>query len=130
MFVPSGHISPASFAASIIAKFAELMVCATPKIVCVEGLPRRNSEPSSISSSLNENRKHECFSGIRKRATHIKDAECSLLATFLILATAGSGTSNQIFRASIDASRTPLEGSEVMYSYGASTCCYLVSDTS
>lgn len=40
------------FKASTNKKSAELIICAKPKITCVDGRPRRSSEESSTSSSL------------------------------------------------------------------------------
>jgi len=63
-----------------------------PKTQCVAGLLRRSGEPSSISSSIN-------------------DEVCNPWRTLLMCSVVFEGTSYQTFRASIAAFLIPFEGS-------------------
>lgn len=53
--------------------------------------------------------------------THIKDALCKEATILLIPHSVCSGTEIQVLRASAKASRRPFDGSELIYSKGATT---------
>lgn len=109
-----------SFMTSMSKKLALFIVEGAPNTVWVAGWPRRRSEESSMSSSLCQSarNRHWLISN-----TYIRDELCSFWAMILIVCTIEFGSTSQTLRASIRASRTPLEGRELMYLKGACKGC-------
>lgn len=57
-----------------------------------------------------------------REVQYISEALCRVLAMDLRSFTFRSGSMSQTFKASMNASRTPLDGSEAMYSAGLRRC--------
>lgn len=97
----------------------ELMVWATPKILCAVGLPRRRAEPSSMSSNLCRTFSPRQIQGSGGRSScglaHIREELCSSVVTSLMMRQDASGTLNQMLSASIMMLLTPFDGSFSMY---------------